>query len=134
MSHNIKHIFTALDLEVDDLMYDTEKNIIVRVALVGPVVSNTIFESTLFGVSSKAVSTRQIVIEHAETKELYVIVTSGKEGNDLPFGRFKYLIKNRAPIIITSGTMSGTYTLNGDLCVSGNSSITPNIFTIKGSN
>jgi hypothetical protein len=102
MNYNIKHIFTANDLEIGDLLYDVEKNTLAVVVLVGQTVTKTAYESTLFGCSSKTITTRQIILEDTNTKEIYIVSTIGSDGKTLPTGRFRFLIKHQEPVIINN--------------------------------
>lgn len=102
MNYNIKEKFTALDLQLDDLIYDAQDDTMMRVAMIGPIITKKVEETKLSPITGYTtvkvdLQIRQIVLENVETKELYMLKVRGKDGelpkleNNQP--RFRHLVK-----------------------------------------
>lgn len=97
MNYDIKNEFTALDLEVGDLMYDAKEEGMVKVVFV----HNTVQENVL---AEGPLEIKQIVFERLEDGIVFLITVVGKRGvlprieNGKP--RFRHLIKVKEPFII----------------------------------
>ena len=98
MNYETKQKFTVKDLEIDDIMYDAEKDVMVRVAYINRTVTTVTYARSLNLPVDRPVKTIQILLETLEKDKLAYLVDVYGDAGDIPLlnngkNRFRHLIK-----------------------------------------
>jgi hypothetical protein len=108
MSQSIKKLFKMSELQVGDIIYDTEKETMVKVSMIGPRIKTPLgvkveYKEKYLDMSKYNVYTRQYVLEDTDTQMLFLfsVITHDMEP-EKESTRFRHLIReqhNYSPII-----------------------------------